>query len=158
MNSGMNKIIQLFTSLVLAAVILISTSGFMVYLHHCHHHQETFASVFIDFDHHVHPHCQQEARTCCTHDDHKPIAAACDPNCCEETILLVKINPDTEPVQHGTWKVLPVIFSVHPSFLDSDSDIPDPQIAGIQSGPPEQRIENGKSIIISHKQLRIGDC
>lgn len=158
MNSGMNKILQLFTSLVLAAVILISTSGFMVYLHHCHHHQETFASVFIDFDHGQHPHCQQEAPTCCNHNQDGSIPASCDSNCCEETTLLVKISPDTEPVQHGTWKLQPVIFSVHPSLLASNADIPEPQVTGIPGGPPKHQFANGKSLVISHKQLRIGDC
>ena len=149
----MKILLKRLLSLLMAAVLLISTSGFMVYIHHCHHQQETFASVFLNLNHKEHHPCSHVPVSCCEHSDLN-IIAHCDAECCEDYSLLIKISPDIEPVQKVLNKLQPIITYL-PHSLGFDvlltmDEVPTEKFFNPPGKPPL----SGKLIVISLHQLK----
>lgn len=151
----MKNLLNRLISLLLAGVLLISTSGFMVYIHHCHHQQETFASVFFNFNHNEHYSCSTVPMSCCEHSDVK-IISHCNSDCCEDYALLIKISPDIEPVQKSLAKLQPIVLNL-PHSLSIDLLINEDDITTEQLfNPPEKTPLSGKLMVISFHQLKTG--
>ncbi len=149
----MKRYIKILISLSLAAAFLISTSGVLVYLHHCDHRNATYTSLFFKFRHGDQPPCKQEPISCCDkHDDNLPLQ--CDPSCCSDIVLVLKYIPDTEPAQNNTLKIkqtdepdntFELTFTVfsESSFFQSVCQL-----------PPEKPPISGRQKVILYNQLK----
>lgn len=153
----MKKLLIHITSLVLALVILISTSGFMVYVHHCHHHQETFSSVFFNFNEVDELPCHAEITSCCSNSEEEPQQSRCDSECCQDTVFLYKISPDTEPAQKSSVKLQPVALDLAKSERVELLSETASTGSEILTAPPERQIQSGKSLVIQYHQLKTGN-
>lgn len=150
----MKKLVTNIISWTLALVITISTSGFMVFVHHCHHHQETFASVFINFNDHENYACHEIPKDCCDHGADISIAHCDAAGCCHEEAFLLKISPDTEPAKTTTIKLqapeYPLSANAEPHYNIQE----DLHSGEIRRPPPEKPPQSGRSILILNHQLK----
>jgi hypothetical protein len=150
----MMKILTHIIAWMLAVVITISTSGFMVFVHHCHHHQETFASVFVNFNDHEHHACHAVPKGCCDHPVEQAVIHCDAAGCCHEEAFLLKISPDTEPAKTVTVKLqapeYPVATDSKPTFTLKEKLLS----GAILRPPPEKPPRTGKSIVILHQQIK----
>jgi hypothetical protein len=151
----MKQALRYFLSLLLSAIMVVSTSGVMVHLHHCYHKQTTYTSWFIDFSEgESHP-CAVESApvSCCTPEDYDG-AVQCSSGCCEDILLLLKYDPDTEPAHRQIQKIAPIAqqlpadaataLSVWDSSIFTQHDLP----------PPEKPPLWGRQLVIFHCQLK----
>ncbi|MFO7721779.1 MAG: hypothetical protein R6V49_01005 [Bacteroidales bacterium] len=150
----MKKLVTNIISWSLAVVITISTSGFMVFVHHCHHHQETFASVFVNFNDHEHRACHDIPRGCCDHGADVPITLCDADGCCQEEVFLLKISPDTEPAKTFNVKLQAPEFPVSAGNEPQFSTQEELQSGKIRKPPPEKPPQSGRSIVILHQQIK----
>lgn len=100
----MKRLIQPTISLMLVLTIFISTGGFMVYVHHCQHHGQSFTSIFMPADHHAALSCHTDKHYC--EDGTISSLHHCDGKCCHDTELYLKITPDTEPAKKIQHKII----------------------------------------------------
>jgi hypothetical protein len=150
----MKKIVLNIIAWMLAAVITISTSGFMVFVHHCHHHQETFASVFVNFNNHDHHDCPEIPKSCCELHSEVPVTHCDTTGCCQEEFFLAKISPDTEPAKTSTVKLQSPELAI-PASSDSYLSVKEELHSGeIRRPPPEMPPLSGKFIVILFSQIK----
>jgi hypothetical protein len=118
----MSELIKKIFSVFLALVVLISTSGFTVYEHHCNCCQTTDYSL-VEFvsgcDHESEMHQQHEANVCqsegcwdaSSHDEHQKHVCSHDV-CCMFQLNYEKLSIDFDKSQTISVKYFPQIFNV----------------------------------------------
>lgn len=145
------------TSVFLALVIFLSTSGFMVFVHHCHHHQETFSSLFINFNDRAHQPCPADGHSCC-HSKGTAGEVSLESQCCENIEYWIKISPDSEPAKSGPSKLR------QPAPLHQQSIFAFSNLCRISDTPPAPLLceplfsPSGKCILLQHRQLKLDGC
>lgn len=151
-------------AILIALNIAISTSGFMVFVHHCRQHQETFASLFVNFNDDVHHKCghnhqaaHEHAGTCCSAE---PAAASEEltGNCCTEYELLLRFAPDTEPARKATLKIGTPdtrLAFCYQQIQDTDPVQPEVFTARFDDSGPAAA---GRPLLIALRQLKICGC
>jgi hypothetical protein len=161
-NGMTARMIKYVFALILSGLFLISTSGIMVYFHHCHHNQETFTSLFIDFgemESHPCSGCSAEKPvSCCSPDGcpaptEEPVERICLEACCIESSVLVRYLPDSEPPQHSRSHIKPACL--HLPGLESEAR---PIVTEVDmlpgfSHPPEKPTLQGRQLVILHGRI-----
>ena len=92
------KSLKTIATIILAAVILVATSGFSVFRHSCQTEQTTELSLFIpDFNcDHGHAHSDAQGPACCSVESPDEIPACNTGDCCHTETLMVKLEIDTD--------------------------------------------------------------
>ncbi len=151
-------------AILIALIITLSTSGFMVFVHHCHHHQETFASVFVNFNDEAHHSCSAITSSCakaqesCCHKVPINHDAKIESKCCSSYEYLLRISPDTEPAKKHSVNLRPKVSGVEcsfsePSLVAQDNHSDNRLRADIPRPGPA-----GRQLIIGLHQIKICDC
>ncbi len=153
----MRKLTGHIVSVTLALVFLVSTSGIMVFIHHCHHLNKTYSSVFINLAEQSHSSCQEEEPSCCSEHSKQPNSVCGEP-CCQNIEFLIKISPDTEPVKKTLNKVQPVLASQMPTEKDGIFKAIHHNKNVIYIPAPDRSPCAGKRMVIQNHQLKTGDC
>lgn len=155
-KTGMKRFLNIVFSVLLSVVILISTSGFMVYLHHCNHRNTTYTSLFFN---HIqgeqHP-CKTAEKNCCHTPDHnnRELPSDCERSCCKDFAIMLKFTPDSEPAQKSFTKFIKVIISDYIHNPCTTSDLAERSFKTHPLSPPEKPPTPGKEKVILYHQLK----
>ena len=143
-------------SLILAVVFLISTSGFMVYLHHCYHKNTTYTSLFFNFSNGEQHPCEPVSKSCCSQDEEHEdeIPSQCDASCCKDIAFMLKYTPDTEPAQKTLVKIIPVSNAENAIAMSSITDQGTGTTEAVPHLPPEKPPITGREKVILYHQLK----
>lgn len=151
-------------AILIALNIIISTSGFMVFVHHCRLHQETIASLFVNFNDEVHHECGHDHEAAATHTGSccsaEPAVASevLTGNCCTQYELLLRCAPDTEPARKATHKFdTPDTSLAYCSQQIEDTESVQPDLFTVRfddTGPASA----GRPLLIALRQLKICGC
>lgn len=152
----MKRFLNTLFSLILAVVFLVSTSGVMVYLHHCYHKNTTYTSLFFNFNNGEQHPCKPVSQSCCSQHDHhdKDIPSQCDASCCQDIAFMLKYTPDTEPVQKHHVKIIPVINAGKAVASFSITDQVAVNSDAVPHLPPEKPPITGREKVILYHQLK----
>ncbi len=156
----MARLIYRFLSLLLITIWLISTSGVMVYLHHCQHKQEVYTSLFFDFDSMTdHPcsgcHEEEIPVSCCAAPSDEPaMGIVCHIDCCIESSILLRYQPSTEPVQQQKPSIEPMCLEVAGIVNSFRSEQPETDCGIWTPEPPEKPPLWGKQLAILYGYIQ----
>lgn len=157
----MKKIYQGFFPILMAVVVFITTGGFAVFLHHCTSKNEIFASVFINNTHKEHQGCSEKSIPgCCeSFETEENESEKCDPDCCSEVVLFLRVSLDTEPVSFHNQKIEPQeIESLSDHTLIDIEEIVQLITLYNFDQPPEDCLLYGKKFILLSQQLKLDCC
>lgn len=151
----MKAVVKNILSVLLAVVVITTTSGFAVFKHHCNTQRITEYSLLVpafDCDHYNHGYSGDLPPCCATHNTDKGESCAND-DCCKTDSYIVKldlttVNHDISYKLHFDAYVEPVLsYDMVMQFSDDISDI----IISNDLPPPK----SGKAIRIYLHQLNI---
>ncbi|HRZ41603.1 MAG TPA: hypothetical protein P5228_02750 [Bacteroidales bacterium] len=151
-------------AILIALNITVSTSGFMVFVHHCRLHQETMSSLFVNFNDDVHHECGHNHHPAAPHS-----GSCCSPepsvsseklsgNCCTEYEFLLRFSPDTEPARKAALKFNTPdtrIAYCHYVIEDKAPDQPEVFTGRFDDPCPAPA---GRPLLITLSQLKIYGC
>jgi hypothetical protein len=136
----MKVIIKNITSIILASIVLVSTSGFTVFEHYCNTDRTTeFTFLIPEFDCDHNDHGQHEELPPCCADLNGPEGETCtEADCCNTDIHMVmlditldiqdinkKLTPDTAPFA-GAYNIIRVSIHSEISHIITSNDLPPP--------------------------------
>jgi len=157
------QIIKYVFALLLSGLFLISTSGIMVYFHHCHHKQETFTSIFFDFSElETHPcsGCSEDIPvSCCSSEgcgshSKDPVHAVCLDACCIESSFLVRYHPDSEPPQQIRNHIRPACLHLPGLMTEAIAAETEVVVSHDFSPPPEKPPVSGRHMVILYGRIQ----
>ena len=109
----MRLVFRNIVSFILGIIVLISTSGFTVFIHHCNTEKTSqFSFIFEDFscDHNDHEH----ALPACCAENHEHTGASCEEgSCCNTERYIVKLDIPLDQ-QKAPQHSIPVMGSGEP--------------------------------------------
>ncbi|MBI9068851.1 MAG: hypothetical protein JEZ09_16260 [Salinivirgaceae bacterium] len=124
----LKKYIVNFTTLVLAIVVLLSTSGFKIYSHHCNTSNTHNYSIIIPAENCSHHNEKTQAKSCCVVAEEQAAVSHCENSaekkpCCTNIEQIVKL--DTKSLlNHSTptLKIVELEFSTN-HFIVTNQNI-----------------------------------
>ena len=148
--------IQKTLSVALAVIIIITTSGFTVFEHHCNTERTTEFSLLIpDFDCEHDGHGHEELPHCCSTSSSHHNASCTGSNCCDIDSHIVKLDI-TLDTQSYTKKVTAYDFTYpDPQPIEITFNIA--ELSHIRLSTNLSPPLSGKSLIIFLQQLNIPD-
>lgn len=135
----MKRLLQNFTSILLAVVLFITTSGFSIYSHLC--------TISGDKDYSV-----SQLEPCCSSDAQQSSADIQKESCCQTDHQFIKLEVNASQVNKD---ILPVIVEQYFSLIHYQPDLlfcTDRELFLFENLPPPKA---GKSILITNQVFRI---
>lgn len=153
----MSLILRNILSVLLGLIVLVSTSGFTVFKHHCYTEKTTEISFIVedfDCDHKEHEHTNK-LPPCCGMPEHAKTPTCSEGNCCDTEIQFFKLNItlDLQKVEKKFSPSLLADFILSEDILDLPSEEKDHIIISNDLPPPL----SGKALHIYLQQLKY-DC
>ena len=165
----MNKRINIFVAYYMAFMILMGTTGFSVYRHHCSTQNSTQISLFIDLtgcDHEDEHH--SDATSCCSH-EHEEATGCCDAtsdhatcsssvtdeesNCCntEKKHFRLIAKYDLPNLVVEKVQFIPILLAVFELTTEDKSSVEYFKYSFGESGPP---LRYGVDLLRAIQQLK----
>lgn len=158
----MNKRLNIFTAYLMVIIILMGSTGFSVYRHHCNTKNTTSISLFIDLTACEHDHDQDhhsDQTSCCSHEaesacSHEAEAGCCDansdhttcnsessdedPDCCntEKKYFKLMVKYDIPTLVVEKVQYIPILLAVFDILTEDISSVEYFKHSLIDSGPP----------------------
>ena len=152
----MNKRLNIFIAYFMAIIILMGSTGFSVYRHHCNTKNTTSISLFIDLTACEHDHDQDhhsDQNTCCSHEaepsccdahsDHNTCNSEAtdeDSNCCntEKKYFKLMVKYDIPILVVEKVQYIPILLAVFNVLTEDISSVEYFKHSLGDSGPPLQ--------------------
>lgn len=135
----MKRLLQNFTSILLAVVLFITTSGFSIYSHLC--------TISGDKDYSV-----SQLEPCCSSDTQQSSADFQKESCCQTDHQLIKLEVNAPQINKDILPVLVGHYFAIPEYQANLSSCRDQGIFLFENLPPPK---TGKTILITNQVFRI---